>query len=244
MKAVKEFFKNITVFEYCLWGVSVLAIVLSFALCGNRAYLNLVGAIIGVTSLIFIAKGNVVGNFLGVAFCVFYGIISYFTRYYGEMITYLGLTAPSIIVSIITWLRHPFKGKKTQVQINRLSKTEYGLSFLLACGVTVAFYFILGALNTANLVWSTVSVLTSFYASYLNIRRSPFYALAYSANDMILIVLWSLMSATDLQYVCMVVCFAAFLLNDLYGFYSWRKMRKKQASETANLPESENESAS
>lgn len=231
MNRIKDFFKNISIFEYCLWGASVLAIALAFALCGNKSYLILAGAIIGVTSLIFIAKGNVIGNFLGVLFCVFYGVISYFTRYYGEMATYLGMTAPAAIVSIITWLRHPFAGKKTQVSVNRLSKKEYALSFLLACGVTVAFYFILAALDTANLVWSTVSVLTSFYASYLNIRRSPFYALAYSANDIVLIVLWSLMAASETQYVCMVVCFAAFLLNDLYGFYSWRKMRNRQAAE-------------
>lgn len=236
MKSVKDFFKSITVFEYCLWGASVLAIALSFALCGNKSYLNLIGAIIGVTSLIFIAKGNVIGNFLGVAFCVCYGVISYFSKYYGEMITYLGMTAPAIIVSIITWLRHPFAGKKTQVTVNRLSKKEYGLSFLLSCGVTVAFYFILGALGTANLVWSTVSVLTSFYASYLNIRRSPFYAIAYSVNDMILIVLWSLMAAEDTQFVCMVVCFAAFLLNDLYGFYNWRNMRNKQTNAQKENP--------
>lgn len=231
MKAVKDFFKSISVFEYCLWGGSVLAIALSFALCGNKSYLNLSASLIGATSLIFLAKGNVIGNFLGVAFCVCYGVISYFSKYYGEMITYLGMTAPAIIVSIITWLRHPFAGKKTQVAVNRLSKKEYGLSFLLSCGVTVAFYFILGALGTANLVWSTVSVLTSFYASYLNIRRSPFYAVAYSANDIILIVLWSLMAAEDTQYMCMVVCFAAFLFNDLYGFYNWHKMQNKQASE-------------
>lgn len=230
MKGIKNFFKSITIFEYCLWSASVLAIVLSFVLCGNKSYLNLCAAIVGVTSLIFTAKGNVVGNFLGVAFAVFYGVVSYFTRYYGEMVTYLGMTAPTSVASIITWLRHPFAGKKTQVQINRLPKKEYGLSFLLSCGVTVAFYFILGALNTAYLVWSTVSVLTSFYASYLNIRRSPFYALAYSANDIILIVLWSLMAAEQTQYVCMVVCFAAFLLNDLYGFYNWHKMRKKQTA--------------
>ena len=229
MNRAKEFFKSITPFEYCLWASSVFAVVLSFLLCGNKSYLNLVGALIGVTSLIFIAKGNVIGNFLGVAFAGFYGVISFFPRYYGEMITYLGMSAPAAVVSIITWLKHPFQGKKTEVKVNRLSVKEYLLSFLLSCGVTTAFYFILRALNTANLIWSTVSVLTSFYASYLNIRRSPVYALAYCANDLVLMVLWTILSLDNPAYVCMVVCFGAFLANDTYGFISWTRLRKKQA---------------
>ena len=233
MRRLKSFFKSVTVFEYCLWGVSVLSIVLSFVLCGNKSYLNLCGALIGVTTLIFIAKGNVIGNFLGIAFAVFYGVISYFPRYYGEMITYLTMSAPASIASVVAWLKHPFQGKKTEVKINRLSIKEYLLAFLLSCGVTVAFYFILRALGTANLIWSTVSVLTSFYAAYLNIRRSPAYALAYCANDVVLMALWSLLSVSDPAYVCMVVCFAAFLLNDVYGFVSWMRMQRKQSATTA-----------
>lgn len=228
MNRVKAFFKSVTVFEYCLWGASVLAVVLSFCLVGNRDWLNLTGALIGVTMLLFIAKGNVIGNVLGVVFAVFYGVISFFPRYYGEMITYLGMSLPAAVVSIVAWLKHPFQGKKTEVKINTLSVKEYLLSFLLACGVTVAFYFILHALNTANLIWSTVSVLTSFYAAYLNIRRSPAYALAYSANDIVLVVLWSILSYGNPAYLCMVVCFSAFLFNDVYGFVSWNRMKRKQ----------------
>ena len=228
MSKVKTFFKSFTAFEYLLWGGSVLAIVLSFVLCGNKSYLNLVGSLIGVTALIFIAKGNVIGNCLIVGFAVLYGVISYLSAYYGEMITYLGMSAPASIAAIVMWLRHPFQGKKTQVEVNRLSAKEYVLSFLVSCLLTIAFYFILDALGTANIVWSTVSVLTSLYASYLNIRRSPAYAFAYCINDIVLIVLWALLSVDDNSFICMAVCFAAFLANDLYGFINWLKMRRKQ----------------
>lgn len=237
MNRIKAFFKSITPFEYALWGCSVFAILLSFFLCGAKAPLSLVGSILGVTSLIFVAKGNVIGQFLLVVFAVFYGIVSFFNAYYGEMITYLGMSAPAAIVAIVTWLRHPFQGKKTEVKINRIPAWEYGLNVLLSGAVTVAFFFILRALDTANLIWSTISVFTSFFASYLSIRRSPFYALAYGVNDVVLIVLWSLASVNDLSNVCMVVCFAAFLLNDLYGFISWSRRKKRQ--EQASTPEQE-----
>ena len=92
--------------------------------------------------------------------------------------------------------------------------------------LTVVFYFILGNFGTANLLPSTLSVTTSFAAVYLTFRRSPFFALIYAANDTVLIVLWVLASMSYTRYVSVVVCFVAFLFNDIYGFVNWQKMKK------------------
>jgi len=94
--------------------------------------------------------------------------------------------------------------------------------------VTMVFYFILKALGNASLFVSTLSVTTSFIASYLTWRRSPWYALGYSANDVILIILWIQAARTDVSSLPMVFCFIMFLANDLYGFYNWRRMKKQQ----------------
>ena len=112
--------------------------------------------------------------------------------------------------------------------VNRLSAREYALILALGVAVTVAFYFILRALDTANLVVSTVSVLTSFVAVWLTMRRSALYALAYAMNDVVLIVLWTFAALESVEYVSMVVCFVVFFANDLYGFFNWRRLRKRQ----------------
>ena len=103
--------------------------------------------------------------------------------------------------------------------------------WLLTVVVTVGFYFILEAVDTANLLPSTLSVTTSFLAVYLTFRRSPYYALAYGANDLVLIVLWVFASLEDIHYVSVVVCFIVFFVNDMYGFISWRRMEKRQGEE-------------
>ena len=48
-------------------------------------------------------------------------------------------------------------------------------------------------------------------------------------NDVILIVLWTLASLSEIRYLYVAVCFVTFLVNDLYGFISWQKMKKRQA---------------
>ena len=101
---------------------------------------------------------------------------------------------------------------------------------MLLCSVvvTVVFYFILDYFNTAYIVPSTISVTTSFIAVYLTFRRNPYFALAYASNDIVLIILWTLASIYEIRYVSVVVCFIAFFVNDIYGYISWEKMKKRQ----------------
>lgn len=219
--------------ERMLWGTSVIVIILSFFLFDRENYLTLTASLIGVTSLIFNAKGNPFGQFLIVIFSILYGIISFTYAYYGEMITYLGMTAPMAVCAMISWLRNPYQGNKSEVAVNRLKGREIVFMAVLTAAVTVVFYFILKACHTANLIPSTISVTTSFLAVYLTFRRSAFYALGYAANDVVLIVLWILASLSNPAYLSVVICFAIFLVNDIYGFISWSKMHKRQTAEAS-----------
>ena len=109
---MKKLFSYFSKGEIALWASSVILILVSFALFDRINYLTLFASLIGVTSLIFNAKGNPFGQVLMIVFSILYGIISYTFRYYGEMITYLGMTMPMAVVALIAWLKHPFQGKK------------------------------------------------------------------------------------------------------------------------------------
>lgn len=218
--------------DIMIWLTSVIMIAASFLLFDKENYLTLCASLIGVTSLIFNAKGNPFGQLLMIVFSLLYGIISYTFSYYGEMITYLGMTMPMAIFALISWLRNPYNGNKAEVKVNSITKKETIWMWLLTGFVTVLFYFILKQFNTANIIPSTLSVTTSFLAVYLTFRRSAYFAIAYAANDIILIVLWSLASLHDARYVSVVVCFLAFFANDIYGYVSWKKMKVKQNEST------------
>ena len=225
MHKIKTYFsKN----DITLWLSSVILIISSFCLFDRESYLTLWAALIGVTSLIFNAKGNPFGQLLMVIFSLLYGIISYTFSYYGEMITYLGMTMPMAVFSLIAWLRNPYNGNRAEVRVNSISRKEAVFMWVITGLVTLVFYYILRFFNTANIVPSTLSVTTSFLAVYLTFRRSPYFAVAYAANDIILIVLWVLASTYDIRYISVVVCFVAFFINDIYGYISWQKMKIRQ----------------
>ncbi len=229
MKILKHFkvFSHLTLFERTLWIVSAAVVTASFLLSPHKDYLSLTASLIGVTALIFVAKGYVLGQILTVVFSVFYGIISIYFGYYGEAITYLLMTTPVAVAAIISWVRNPYKGT-IEVKVARLSKKQILWLTISSALVTALFYFLLDKLGTKNMLPSTISVTTSFVACYLTVARSPYYAIGYSANDIVLIVLWIAASYENIGYLPMVFCFVMFLVNDLYGFINWKRIERKQ----------------
>ena len=220
--------KSLTKKEWGVWIGSLLIIVISNISSGSFDLLTLVAACIGVTSLIFAAKGNVWAQILMVVFSILYGIISFRSRYWGEMITYLGMTMPMAVWSAITWFKNPSEGNSSEVAIQKLTRRHVIWLTVSTVLVTVVFYYILMILDTPNIVFSTISIVTSFLAAALTMLRSSYYAVGYAANDVVLIVLWVLASFENPAYIPVVVNFVIFFVNDMYGFVSWKKREVRQ----------------
>ncbi|WP_370744566.1 nicotinamide riboside transporter PnuC [Ruminococcus callidus] len=219
--------QDLTKKEWLLWLGSLLIVILSNLVFGSVDVLTLIAVCVGITSLIFAAKGNVWAQILMIVFSILYGIISWRFRYWGEMITYLGMTMPMAVWSTITWIRNPSKNGN-EVEIQKLNRKHIAGLSVFSVAVTVAFCCILHVLDTPNIVFSTISVTTSFLAASLTMLRSSYYALGYAMNDIVLIVLWVLASLKNPAYIPVAVNFAIFFLNDLYGFVSWKKREAVQ----------------
>lgn len=218
--------KDLTKKEWGLWLGSLLIVIFSNILSGSVDLLTLIAACVGITSLIFAAKGNVWAQILMIVFSILYGVISWRFRYWGEMITYLGMTMPMAIWSTITWLRNPAENGK-EVAIQKLTKSHIAKLILSGAVITAVFYWILHMLDTPNIVFSTISIATSFFAASLTMLRTSYYALGYASNDIVLIILWVLASLENHAYIPVVVNFAIFFFNDMYGFLSWKKREQK-----------------
>lgn len=104
MKRLKTIVKYFSIGEILLWGFSVILITISFCLFDKSNYLTLVASLIGVTSLIFNAKGNPIGQILMIIFSLVHRYISFIFKYYGEMLTYVCMTMPMAVFALVSWL--------------------------------------------------------------------------------------------------------------------------------------------
>ncbi len=143
-------FAKLSKFEWALYFSSLIIVGGGFLLTSSRDYLTLTASLIGVTALIPVAKGDSWGQILTAVFAVIYAVISWGFRYYGEMITYVGMSAPIAVLSVIEWVRHPYK-HTTEVEVSTVTPKKAAKIAVLTALVTFAFYFILGAFGTNNL---------------------------------------------------------------------------------------------
>ncbi|MDE5721528.1 MAG: nicotinamide riboside transporter PnuC [Clostridia bacterium] len=230
---LKRILKYFTKLEWTLWLTGIIIVTVGFAVTKDRSVLSFCSSLAGITCVMINAKGNVVGQFVSVLFSTLYAVYAYTQHLYGEMIIYFALMVPIHVISIFTWIRNRFDGKAHEVKINKLKALEYILMVIGSVAATFAFYFLLRALNTDNLIVSTISLITSLAAAYLMLRRCEYYSICFIANDAVLIVLWSMkIPSTGLSVLPSVLCFSVFLIIDGYSFLSWRKMRKRQAAAT------------
>lgn len=226
-------FSTLTKKEWILWMVSLAVTVGSNFFTPQWSIVTTVSTAVGVTSLIFVAKGDPLGQALGVVFSILYAVTSLQYHYYGEAITYLFMSGPISAASFVAWLKHPFRKGENEVRIHHLSVRQRVWLVISALLVTAVLGWLLWLFETPNLPVSILSITTSYVACYLLLFRSPYYAVVYGLNDVVLIALWILASIEDLSYLPMILCFLMFLLNDIYGFLSWRSREKKQKQRDA-----------
>lgn len=96
-------FSLLTTFERVLWLYSLAVTVLSFAISGGGDIFTMIASLIGVTALIFVVKGFVIGQVLG--------------RLCSRCFTDLCMTAPNALFSVISRLRHPYTDGRCTVFI-------------------------------------------------------------------------------------------------------------------------------
>ena len=224
-------------FEILLLSISVVVIVGCFIFSADKNYLSLASSILGVVTVVFTSKGLFLAPVLSVVYSVIYTIISMGQRYYGEAIIYLFIMIPMQVITIVGW----FKNKKQDsdvVEVGKVSRKEYMILGGVTIAMTFAFYFLLKWLDTAELVVSTISLVTSALATYLVFRRCSYYALFYVLNDIILIILWTIaMVSQGTAFLPVVVSFFVFFINDIYGFIRWRKQEKEQFGKQETMVE-------
>ena len=187
-------------------------------------------SIVGIITALLLAKGKNLGQVFGLLITILYSIVSYKNKYYGEVLIYALLMLPMYVIGIFTWINH--KSEKTDsVEINSIKKKEWIIVSVISIGVFIGIYYLLKAFNTNELIVSTLSVLASLFAVYLQIRRSKYSFGFYLINDIILMFLWGIpVLHGNYILVPMLLNPTINFINDTYGFYNWKKTEKIQRS--------------
>ena len=222
-----KLFKDWTDFEKVLLFGSIIIVSL-VGIFFKSDLLTTSCSIVGIITALLLAKGKNLGQVFGLLITILYSIVSYKNKYYGEVLIYALLMLPMYIIGIISWISH--KNEKTNsVEINSIKRKEWVIVSFIFVGVFVGIYYLLKVFNTNELIISTISVLASLFAVYLQIRRSKYSFSFYIVNDIILMFLWGIpVVRGSFILFPMLLNPTINLINDTYGFYNWKKTEKIQ----------------
>ena len=227
MKKIGNPFEGMKLHEYLILIPSILLVVVAFFIVPEKDYLSSSTAILGIVMVIFVAKAHVFGQFLALIDAILYAIVAYIYHYYGELIICICLYMPIAIMAIVSWAKNKYK-ETEEVKVEKLGIPGILGIALVIIATAIASFFILRALNTPNLIVSVASVSVSAAGGYLIIKRSPYYALLYMINDIVLAVLWGLAAKDAHQYWPLAISFIGYFASDTYGFINWFRLRNKQ----------------
>ena len=229
---IKRYFKDWTKFELSFLIIG-LSLAILFTIIFKGTIIDMCYTILYFTTVLLMSKGKVESYFVGFIGVFFYAIVSFNQCYYGELLITIFLTFPIMIIGIISWIRNQDKEDNTVI-INTLSKKEIVIVLISQIIMFWLYYYILKIFNTSLLVISTCSIVTSILASYFEARRSELSLVAYICNDIILISLWiTPVMQADITKIPILLCPTLLLINDIYGTYNWRRIKKKQAKQNS-----------
>lgn len=223
MKLLKEW----TIFEKILLFGSIM-VISSVGLVFKSDLLTTSCSLLCIITVLLIAKGKNIGQVLGVLVTIMYSIVAYKNKYYGEVLINLLLMLPLYIIGIITWINH--KDEKTNfVEINSIQKKEWIIVAIVFLGIFMGIYILLKFFNTNELIVSTISVLVSLFAAYLQMRRSRYSFSFYLINDIVLMFLWGI-PVIHGNYTLFPILLNPMVnfINDMYGSYNWKRTEKIQ----------------
>lgn len=224
-------YKGYNLIDGILLGAGVVTIIVT-SIVFNSDWLVIVNSLLGILCVFMQAKGKVATQFIGIVWFVFYCFLSYQQKYYGETILYATIMIPLYIYGVIHWLRHRDKKDNIVIVENKLKLKEVAISSVVWVGVSVGVFFLLRALNTAQLWLSTIAFCTMLPSVYLLMRRNKWNQLLFLINDVVLCVLWqSLVYRGDFSFIP-ILCYQVFqIIYDAYGIYEWFRIEKKQKYE-------------
>jgi nicotinamide mononucleotide transporter PnuC len=127
------------------------------------SWLSCIKVFVLMINIDLVARGKVVGIYVGILDCLIYVVICSASGLWGEIIKTCCINIPLNIVAIISWTKNikaqsKNKVKSQTIEIKRLKPKDYAIWLTVFVVTAVLGYFGLGLLNTTSLVISCVSL--------------------------------------------------------------------------------------
>lgn len=183
-------------------------------------------AVCGVTYVFGIAKQSKFAYFFGIANVILYAIVCYSKELYLSMSYNLFYSFPILIYGYINWSRETDGGN---IEIKSLSKLGRiilgGTMFVAVC----AFAIISENFFNGSNAWLDAIVSVSVcVATFLMTKKYIEQWVLFIISDFFGLVMFIVINFNNMNDVELLIMWAIYLINSIYGMFAWRKTLKEQ----------------
>lgn len=205
-----------------IWIVVFVSVGTLVTILTKDSFLNYAILLTGIFCVVLAAKGNIWSYVFGLVNSLGYAYVSFVNGLFGDMGLNLFFFVPTSIIGFFMWKRHL---AKDSVEMRGLEIAQLAAVMLVCAALIGILGFALSHIKAQNTPYiDATSTILSVVATFLMMWRYKEQWILYIILNIVTIVMWAvrlLNGSTD--GAIMVLMWAAFLVNAVYGYLIWRK---------------------
>ena len=216
---------------FLIIGTTVVSAV-SSVVAGNWDTLGFIVAVTGIINLVLCAKGNIWNYAFGIVYNAIYVYISWKSRLYADSAIYLLYYLPMQFIGWFSWKKNQNQesGAVNAVHLTR----QTALVLLLVAAVLIpvfAWILSLPAIGDSQPWLDATTTVVSILAMYMMVKAIAEQWYIWIVLDAVQVVKWTIATVRGEEHAAlMLVMFAFFLANAVYGLIQWNGLAKQASA--------------
>lgn len=198
-------------------------------LCTNvwgSAWWEILSAVSGVLCVVLVADRKLTNFFWGLINCSLYGLTSYNGAFYGDMGLNWFLYVPFQFIGLWMWTRQGASDGEELIS-NRITGAWRYKVAVIVVGVTLVLEKLLASIGGAHPLADASNVVLSITATILMAYRYREQWICWIGVNVTGIIMWSLkFNAGESEGIAPLLMWCAFLVNSVYGYWTWSNASK------------------
>ena len=220
---MEKVFKDWTMFEKLWLGIfTLINIYLFFA--WSDTVVGLLTSLTGMVCVVLTARGKISNYYFGIVNVILYAYLAYNQSYYGEVMLNLLYFLPFQFIGIYIWGKH--KNENNVVKVKTMSNKLRLLLGVIATFGVIGYGLFLQYLNGSLPYVDSISTVFSVIAMVLMAKRYVEQWILWIIVDVVSIIMWLIVFLQNGNDVSILLMWSAYLVNAVYGFYNWNKLRE------------------
>ena len=217
---------------FLILGTTVVSIVSSL-LGEGWDTLGFIVAVTGIVNLVLCARGNIWNYIFGIIYNAIYVYISWKSRLYADSAIYLLYYLPMQFVGWFSWKKNQNQDSGA-VNVRHLNKRMALLLLVAATVLIPTFAWLLGlpVIGDSQPWLDATTTVVSILAMYMMVKAIAEQWYIWIALDAIQTVKWAIATIRGEEHAAlMLVMFAFFLANAVYGLIQWNGLAKQASAQ-------------